>query len=245
MGTHSFILSLTTRLFLFRSPDLVTYNTVIKSMQNGNKEDGALFAENILTTLESIGERDPRYLPDVYSYTSVITAYARSNSPRKAEKAVEIVKRLITARNNGNKSVRMSLFALNAALNACAFVDGGADDKERAFNLAMELDKMRRELGLTPNQDNTWYGTMLRACSSLLPPSPKREELVDRVFREACEGGCVGRLVLAQMKFAATPRQYERLLGCDLEDRIQLRDLPKDWTCNGQDTRPMHRSFSQ
>ncbi|KAG7359140.1 PPR: pentatricopeptide repeat domain containing protein [Nitzschia inconspicua] len=225
-------------------PDLVTYNTVIKSMRNGNDEDGAVFAENILNTLESIGERDPNFLPDNYSYTSVITAFARSNSPNKAEKAVEIVKRMISAHENGNKSARVSLFTLNAALNACAFVDGSVEDKERAFGLAMELDEMRRRLDLTPNEDNTWYGTMLRACSTLLPPSTRREDFVDRFFKDACAGGCVGRLVLGQMKFAATARQYERLLDRAPEDRIHVGDLPKEWTCNGRDTRPMYRTFS-
>jgi hypothetical protein len=225
--------------------DLVTYNTVIKVMRNGNQEDGAVFAENILTTLENIGEKDPKLLPDNYSYTSVITTYARSNSPTKAEKGFDIVKRMISAYDKGNKAARVSLFTLNAALNACAFVDGSVEDKTRAFNIALELDKLRKDLHMTPSCDNVWYGTMLRMCSSLLPHSARREELVDRIFQEACETGCVGRLVLGQLKFAATTEQYEQFLDCHSEDRIHLRNLPKAWTCNGRDTRPTYRSVFQ
>jgi hypothetical protein len=223
--------------------DLVTYNTVIKSMRNGNQEDGAIFAENILTRLEDIGERDAKFLPDNYSYTSVITAYARSNScPHKAQKALDIVKRMVSAYDNGNKAARLSLFTLNAAVNACAFVEGSGQDKAQAFHVAMELDQLRKNLPIRPNCDNTWYGTMLRICSSLLPASAKREVLVERIFQEACDNGCVGRLVLSQLKFAATTKQYQRLLGFHPEDRIHMRDLPKQWTCHGRDTRPSYRS---
>jgi pentatricopeptide repeat protein len=224
-------------------PDLVTYNTVIKAMRSGNDEEGASFAESILTTLESFGKRDPKLLPDSYSYTSVINAYARSNSPNKAERSLEIVNRMMKAHENGNKGAGVTIFTLNAALNACAFVDGSVDDNAKAFEVAMTLDALKKQLHLHP--DNTWFGTMLRVCSSLLQPSPKREELVDRVFGEACQEGCVGRLVLVQLKFAATAEQYMRLVHRPPSDKIHPRDLPKEWTCNGRDTRPPYKNYSK
>jgi hypothetical protein len=222
-------------------PNLITFNLVIKSMRNGNKEEGAVFAEDILTTLESMGGKDPNLLPDNYSYTSVITAYARSDSSRKAEKAFEIVERMMEARANGNKGALVTAHTFNAALNACAFVEGGQEEKAKAFGLAMKLNTMRKECG--EEADNTWYGTMLRVCSSLLQPSKQREHYVENFFTEACEFGCVGRLVITQLKFAATPEQYSNLLDRDTDDRMNLRDLPKEWTCNARENRPSFISY--
>ena len=198
-----------------------------------------MFAEHILLTLESIGERDAAFLPDAYSYSSVITAYARSTSPKKAKKALEIVNRMRAACDKGNSAASITILALNAALNACAFVDGNPAEKVKAFETALQLDEIRKSLSIKP--DNTWYGTMLRACSFLLKPSLERERHVDNYFEEACQEGCVGKLVLAQLKFAATANQYERLLGRSPDERTYLRDLPKEWTCNGSYSRPAFR----
>ncbi|KAL3917103.1 MAG: hypothetical protein SGILL_004870 [Bacillariaceae sp.] len=220
-------------------PNLKTYNTVMKAMRSRNEEEGAVFAEHILLTLENIGERDAAFMPDAYSYASVITAYARSKSPAKAAKALEIVHRMRAACDKGNSSACITILALNAALNACAFADGNPEERAKAFDIALKLDAVRRSLSIKP--DNTWYGTMLRACSFLLKPSLERERYVEQFFEEACYEGCVGKLVLAQLKFAATANQYERLLGRSPEERTYLRDLPREWTCNGRDTRPAFR----
>jgi hypothetical protein len=221
----------------YPKPNLVTYNTVIKALRSGNKEEGAVFAENILSTLENRGQREPMYLPDNYSYTSVISAYGRSNSRKKAEKALEILTRMISSYESGNKKAIPTTFSFNAALNACAFVEGSEREKAGAFDTAMKINKLRLKCPYEFRPDSTWYGTMLRACSSLLPPSERREIEVDRFFREACKMGCVGRLVSTQLKFAATPEQYSRLTDREVDDRIVLKELPNEWTRNAKDSR--------
>jgi len=216
-------------------PNLITYNTVIKAMRNGNRAEGAVFAENILSRLERLGKDDPELLPDNYSYTSVITAYGRSSSPKKAEKALEIIERMTEAQKNGNKAVIVTTQTFNAALNSCAFVDGNMEEKARAFEIATKLDGLRAKSG--QQADCVWYGTLLRACSTLIPPSEHRENLVDLFFHEAREKGCVGRLVLQQLKFAANRQQQIRLLKREFDegDHVRLDELPEEWTCNSRD----------
>jgi hypothetical protein len=225
-------------------PNLITYNTAIKAMRNGNKEEGAVIAENILSKLECLGKEDPNLLPDNYSYTSVITAYGRSSSSKKAEKALELIERMTKARKNGNNAVVITIHTFNAALNSCAFVAGSAEEKARAFEIATILDKLRVESG--DSADGTWYGTMLRACSMLIPPSEYRENLVDLFFQEACDKGCVGRLVLQQLKFAASREQQIRLLKKDFneDDYVQLYELPKNWTRNSREWSTSHSQRS-
>ena len=220
----------------YPKPNLITYNTVLKAMRNGSKKEGAAFAEDILIKLECIGRKDPQFLPDNYSYTSVITAYGRSNSSKKADKALEILNRMIEGQKSDNRvAATVTSQSFNAALNACAFAGGSEENKTRAFEIATKIDKLRQKSGEVP--DSTWYGTMLRACSSLVQPSKYREKLVERYFQEACENGCVGRLVIKQLKFAATPDNQMRLLGRKFGRRefVNLDDLPKDWTKNARE----------
>ena len=216
-------------------PNLITYNTVIKAMRHGNKEEGAIIAESILSRLECLGKDDPNLLPDNYSYTSVISAYGRSSSPKKAEKALEIIQRMTEAQKNGNTEAIITTHTFNAALNSCAFVDGSKEEKARAFEIATTLDNLRVESGELA--DGTWYGTMLRACSALIPPSEHRVNLVDLFFQDACDKGCVGRLVIKQLKFAANREQLCRLLNKTIEEGydIHLDDLPKNWTRNNHE----------
>lgn len=214
-------------------PSRISYNTVIKAMREGTADDAA-YAEEILSVLERKGERESHLLPDSYSYTSVITAYGRSDAKNKAQKALELLKRMIEANNNGNIAAKPTVHSFNAALNACAFVNGDSDEKSDAFELALNIFDLLQEYD---EPDQTTYGTMIRACSALLHAKDKRREAkVDEIFQKACENGSVGRLVITQMKFAATPSQHIRLMGKDLLDRVHIKDLPRAWTQNVRET---------
>lgn len=214
---------------LIPAPTRITYNTVIKAMRDGTGDDAA-FAEKMLYLLESKGVNDRHFLPDTYTYTSVISAYGRSKAENKAEKALEIIERMLLATQNGNIGANPTVHSFNAALNSCAFALGNDEAKEAAFHIAMKVYELLR---VHDDPDHTTYGTLLRACSVLLAADKKRkEEMVDKLFGEACLRGCVGRLVLTQMQFAASPEQYLRLVGRDQADMITARDVPRSWRQN-------------
>lgn len=216
------------------APNRITYNTVIKAMRNGAAED-AQFAEKVLLLLESKGVENSDLLPDSYSYTSVISAYGKSQVPNKAEKALEILERMLCATQFGNIAANPTVLSFNAALNACAFANGGDEtSKEAAFDIALKVYELLQKHDVP---DHTTYGTMLRACSVLLDNNDRRRgEMVDDFFQEACLKGCVGRLVLKQMKFAASPEQYRRLVGHLQTDNITIQDLPRSWSQNVRET---------
>ena len=214
-------------------PNRISYNTVIKAMREGTADDAA-YAEEILSILEERGQTESHLLPDSYSYTSVITAYGRSDATNKAGKALELLRRMIQANENGIIAAKPTVHSFNAALNACAFVDGDTAQKADAFEVALKIYNLLQEYDAP---DQTTYGTMIRACSGLLASSDKRrEETVEEIFQKACENGSVGRLVITQMKFAATPSQHVRLTGKDILDRVHVKDLPRAWTSNVRET---------
>ena len=223
-------------------PNRITYNTVMKALGKKGKGGDAEYAEEILKTLERKGAVDSTLLPDSYSYSSVISAYGHSGSAyNKAEKAIEILQRQIYACvENGNKAANPTIHCFNAALNACAYCKGSRNTTTRAFEIATKIYDLLLKYCQTP-PDQTTFGTMLRACATLLPRShPDREQMVESFFQAACENGCVGKLVVKQMKFAASPEQHARLIGRDLMERINPEtELPQAWTRNVKNEKRM------
>jgi tetratricopeptide (TPR) repeat protein len=210
-------------------PNRITYNTVIKAMRDGTAHQAA-YAEQVLFKLEERGVSENEFLPDSYSYTSVITAYARSDAWDKAQKALQLLERMIQAYKNGNIACKPTVHSFNAALNACAFTQGDEGLKAKAFSICMTIYDLLKK---NSDADHTSYGTILRCCGTLLSPRDKtRQEMVEYMFQKACEQGQVGRLVVNQMKFAAQPHQHMRLTGLDLMERVNMRDLPRAWTRN-------------
>jgi uncharacterized protein (UPF0147 family) len=232
-------------------PNRITYNTCLKAMRNGSQEE-AVRAEQILTSLEeradandSNHDNDDRddFYPDSYSYTAVISAYGRSDAPHKAQAARAVLQRMVTAFEHGNRLARPNVHAFNAALNACAFsgqqqgggfgYHAGLDNSSQrdAFRVALDILKL---LHSYTQADHTTYGTMLRACSSLLPARDKqRESAVETLFHRARQEGQVGRLVVTQVRFAASPELYKSLLqGRDISEKVLVQDLPREWSRN-------------
>ena len=100
-----------------------------------------------------------------------------------------------------------------------------------AFFILVAATNQLNKLGL--ESDHLTYGTILRACSTLLPPGDaRRAELVESVFRKASHEGKVGHMVLKQMKFAASATQYREMLGRNIKDHIRTNELPSAWTAS-------------
>mmetsp|Transcript_12162 Transcript_12162/g.20582 ORF Transcript_12162/g.20582 Transcript_12162/m.20582 type:complete len:119 (+) Transcript_12162:2-358(+) len=81
--------------------------------------------------------------------------------------------------------------------------------------------------------DSVTYGTMLRACSNLLPRSDSRRHvLVERIFDRARAEGQVSQMVLTQLRFAASPDLYKRLTGRDVQTQLRFNQAPYAWKAN-------------
>mgnify|MGYP001213054670 CR=1 FL=1 len=86
---------------------------------------------------------------------------------------------MIQANENGNIAAKPTVHSFNAALNACAFVDGDTAQKADAFEVALKIYNLLQEYDAP---DQTTYGTMIRACSGLLASNDKRrEETVEEI----------------------------------------------------------------
>lgn len=168
--------------------------------------------------------------PDKFSYTTVITAYARSSAKRKAKKAYEVLHRMVDAyENGGNMAAMPGIIAFNGVLNACAHTRSPYE-KVEAFTILVSTLLMSQNY-TTP--DHVTYGTFLKACSRLLPKdeAARKWRVVEAVFQSCCREGLVDDSVLRQLKHTAPPDLYIAMVGKFLNIDGSL-DIPHEWRRN-------------
>lgn len=220
-------------------PSIVTYNSAFKAALRSGIVEGAEWADSLLKSLEerassAIGGDQNKHVvkPDSFTYTTVIAAFGKSPHNNKAAKAAELVERAIHAHHSGFLQGNLTISVFNAACNACCFVHGEETEKRHAFATLTTISAL---LTNYTRPDATTYGTLLRACSQLLPKGQTKQQAVARqIFRKACEDGLCGEFVLKQIRFAATPGTYKELLGFDLSERIGIESTPYTWRRNVQ-----------
>ena len=132
-----------------------------------------------------------------------------------------------------DKDVTPNLRTFNNILNACAYTKGEPKELMSAFRIAVDvINDLRKSQTLTLNPVS--YGLFLRCCTQLMPPSDKREAVVENIFRKCCNDGQLGSYVLHELSHAASPELCTKLLGGDMEDGV---NLPMEWSRNVKNNR--------
>ena len=183
-------------------------------------------AEQLLDRMEmSYHSETSDIIPDKYSYTTVISAYGRSNAKRKAAKAHWVLQRMIDAYDDGNSKAKPNTYAFNAVLNACAHTRY-PEEKVEAFTILCSTLILQRKWA---KPDHTTYGVFLQGCSRLLPKNETRKwRVVETVFNSCTKEGQCGSLVLSTLK--QQPELYEALVGRFLTD--DGLEIPLQWRRN-------------
>jgi len=217
-------------------PNTVSYNTLLKAYSRGQIADVNYVkeSEELLTRMERLYNRtnntNAQVVPDVVTYSTIITTYARSNKPQKAKHAITLLQKMIKSYDAGNTNAKPSIYTFNACLNACAYTTHRSE-KNNAFLIAittlLSLEKYTKP-------DHVTYGTLLRAFSNLLSEDDdRRNRVTESVFTQCRKEGMVGSLVIQQMKFAASPDVFRQLVGRDIfDDGIRTSSLPAKWSRN-------------
>eukprot|EP00571_Detonula_confervacea_P016795 CAMPEP_0172297232 /NCGR_PEP_ID=MMETSP1058-20130122/335_1 /TAXON_ID=83371 /ORGANISM="Detonula confervacea, Strain CCMP 353" /LENGTH=912 /DNA_ID=CAMNT_0013006357 /DNA_START=96 /DNA_END=2834 /DNA_ORIENTATION=+ len=208
-----------------------TFNTMLKgySMFRRSGGDGGMVfsqpkkAEKLLDEMELsyYSKEVASVIPDKYSYTTVISAYGRSNVKRKAAKASMILRRMLDSYTEGNSAAKPGTYAFNAVLNACAHTRLPEEHLEGFSILCSTLILLRE----WTKPDHTTYGRFLQACARLLPRDETRKwRVVETVFNSCVKEGQCGELVLRNLKNAASPELYYDLVGDG--------EIPSHWRRN-------------
>lgn len=178
------------------SPSAVTYNCVLNALATSGKGDSAPRAEAILDRMEG---------SDTISYNTAIKAWALSSCDDKAVRAQSILERM----HENNNCPSPDLVTYNTVLNACA---SSNENHVEAFQIAMcTFSSLQQSQHLRPNEYT--YGTLLKACATLLPPGQERVGLVEQIFQDCCDSNCLNEPVLRMLRSSMADEDYAHILG--------------------------------
>lgn len=119
-------------------PDIFCFNSLLDGLGKVGSQTAAQEIEDVLTEMEGIGGG---LRPDRLSYTCCIHAYARLGD---AEKAEDILRRMINAYEMGNEDARPDATAFGACVDAWARYVGSINGAERAEALVSLQEELYR-----------------------------------------------------------------------------------------------------
>ena len=177
-------------------PSVVTYNCILNALATSDDADSASRAEAILNRMEGA---------DIISFNTAIKAWARSPSSDKAARARDILDRMLESKSRPNPD----LVTFNTVLNACA---ASNESRVEAFQIAMDtFGVLQRSKHLRPNEYT--YGTLIKACATLLPQGQERVELVEQLYKRCCDNDCLSEPVVRILRSSLSEDDYVHILG--------------------------------
>lgn len=190
-------------------------------------------------------------------YILAQTAWARSQSKRKASGALEVLNMMETNYAEQNLDARPTVQAYSMVLNACAFadtvdVDGNivkAPRKQqmKAFQIAeLIMERLSKEPYPNVKSTSMTYGTFIKCCGRLDLPDDIAEDSASRAFADCCREGYVSDFVFTQLRYALPPEKFLNVLvengytnlnskGKSLSRDgkrirpVRVDDLPEEW----------------
>ena len=208
------------------SPSVASYSAVISAWAKSGDEDCGRKAEKILKLAErhSKTHSDESVTPDTIMYNLVIDAHAKTSSSRAHLRSRRVLDRQISLYKKGNQKCKPDVYTFTSVLSSCASLNGSKKEKLQSFEIAHSTFEEMSRSNVVPN--HVTYGMMLKACHRLLPLGKERRVYTRQYFRDACERGCVGDMVMRQLIKAASPEQYKGLLK-----EYVNGNLPAEWSC--------------
>jgi pentatricopeptide repeat protein len=220
------------------APDIITYNAVLNAWARSNTRCCAVQAEKYLNRMwELYYAGEEKVKPNDHSYNTVINAISKSRNEGKAQKALRVLRKMDLLYRAGNKETRPNQVTYTAVINSCAFpASNDPKLRKKALDTAIfTLTELQNSPYGHPNE--VTYGMFIKAISNLLDQDDDelRREIIERAFRQCCNDGQVGEMVLSYLRKAAPSDLYEELLSDIIQSSgttITVEDLPVEWRMN-------------
>ncbi|CAJ1923632.1 unnamed protein product [Cylindrotheca closterium] len=156
---------------------------------------------------------------------AALQVMSKTKDARKAIRAKRIIENM---KNSGDPENMPTKRTYRSLMSACAFTRGNPEESLETFQVAIETIKNLKEfVGEEP--DSGFVGLFLKACSNLMPPSRKRDAVVEKIFEKCCADGLLNDFVLIEFEKAASETLQLETLGGFLEDNVKL---PEKWSRN-------------
>lgn len=213
-------------------PDPTSYDTILNAFARDETPGSSDRAWAFLQQMEEErmnGQSD--FVATNFSYSSVINAFARAAGSRdggihvaqKAKKAYDkMIEQIEAGKLHGNDA-----FANSCLLNCCANVNGPSTEKRAALIMAINaFEEMKKNPTMHGEPNQFTFGTMMKASSRLSSDQDEKIRLLETLFTQACNRGCLSSAVLGV---------FLRNMPSDLSTKAIVslggtkRDIPPKW----------------
>ena len=150
------------------TPNRITYNAYLKALASEQTVSAAEEAHDVLHQMERSlddngGQGALLPTPDIFSYTTVIDAWAKSGARQSPQKAYEVLQHLLHQQDeNGAFPDEPNVVSFNTVMSACAKARDH-DNKNEVAEIAQEVFEELSRRGGVPD---TWSCSSLVACWS-------------------------------------------------------------------------------
>jgi len=213
-------------------PNTIAFTSVCDAWSKSNESDAVERVYGLIDWMNELsdsGHTDVR--PNEYTYNCLLTAIARSKDPKKANKAMVVLRHI---QSDHNLSVNM--FNYNNVLSACAYTHGSTTDRFNAIKVAIQIMEEAIDKSTLDDRLNVTFGIFFQACANLMKNESEKakiEKIVEAVFHQSCEKGQVDTKLLLQFRKAATQQLYLKIFGrYETFPRINIHDIPRAWKEN-------------
>jgi hypothetical protein len=221
----------------FLKPDTHSVNVTLKALARSANPGAAEELLNLINEMIDTGKLESDCKPDLVSYCTVMSAWAKGQGGDQAQQAKRILSDMMSKYEAGDMSTKPNMVAFTTILNAAARADPSAtDDTEEAYRIALDIyDAILTDgFGLDQHADSVFFAAMLKVVNTHTDRiSTERRQMVERIFDDACAAGQVSSLVIKELRIATPDSELLARLFQDKELAKSLNSvdqLPSAWS---------------
>jgi hypothetical protein len=192
-------------------PNEETFFHVISAFSGETDASVSFKVGKLLQLLRAtVGSVSPR------AYKAAIQVISRTRDPKKAQTVRKLVQHL--------EPTNMDVGTRKHVLRSCACTRSrDPEDRRAAFQIAVEtFNELKQQ------QDSSAVSLFLKA-TGLLPPSRKRDAVIEGVFSKCCQEGLATDFILQDFRHMASDELQLKVLGGFFEDGVKI---PDEWSRN-------------
>jgi hypothetical protein len=163
-----------------------------------------------------------------------MNAWSRSASPRKIQRASNLLRDMIRQYEQGDVALKPDVFVYTTLIKTCAHHRNGTKaENAHALNMALNALSTLENTDYGPPNDIS-YSMIMTAIYRLLDAAPDQDALLESVFRRCAARGLVSTENLHTFHRVASERLMRRVWT--------QPTVPAEWSCNvPANKQPQHR----
>ena len=170
--------------------------------------------------------------PNTRTYTTLISAWAKSKEPTKAKEALKILQKMRALAKDGDKDAGPTINTYNAVIDACARCQG-LEEQVEALKIAFAVNKaIKADSDVKANP--TTFANLIKCTKYLIPRGDERNNVATAVFESARKAGLASDRVIREMLSAADRDSFEKVAGelLDTQGHVSYAAIPPAWKKN-------------